>query len=149
MAGNNGESARDAQSKAPARRSAADGTQPRAAVPEGHPAPKAVPGPLKAVTKAAQKPAGKPAALALVPSPEAPSPEAPAVTPAVPATPPVPPTPIAARAAAAQHGGAQPAPASPAPSAPEPDMDRSAWVGPHPIEEPPARDPARPRPWAP
>ncbi len=31
----------------------------------------------------------------------------------------------------------------------EPEPDRSEWIGPHPIEEAPEREPTRPRPWTP
>jgi hypothetical protein len=32
---------------------------------------------------------------------------------------------------------------------PEPEPDRSEWIGPHPIEQAPAREPVKPRPWTP
>jgi hypothetical protein len=62
-----------------------------------------------------------------------------------------PPTPIAARAAA-RHVTAnadQAAPTRPQNGEPEPEPDRSGWVSPHPIEEPVARKPAKPRTWMP
>lgn len=52
---------------------------------------------------------------------------------------------------AAQAPGAPDAPdKSPAGRKPvEPEPDRSEWIGPHPIEEAPSREPNRPRPWTP
>jgi hypothetical protein len=61
---------------------------------------------------------------------------------------PVPPKPLAARTAAAQHGD-KPGTPHPAPGQTEPEAEQPAWVGPHPIEESPVRDPNKPRPWKP
>lgn len=69
---------------------------------------------------------------------------------AVPAVP-VPPKPIAARKARRQAQGSDGAPKG-LPAGPvrvEPEPDRSQWIGPHPIEEAPAREPNKPRPWTP
>jgi hypothetical protein len=89
-----------------------------------------------------------------------------------PAAAPARPKPIAARAATRRlrshpdqgagvdAPGAAHAPDAPgAPDAPdkspagrkpvEPEPDRSEWIGPHPIEEAPSREPNRPRPWTP
>jgi hypothetical protein len=62
-----------------------------------------------------------------------------------------PPTPIAARAAARHAvGDAEPAGRPKHPDAePEREPDRSGWVSPHPIAEPVARKPAKPRTWMP
>jgi hypothetical protein len=74
-----------------------------------------------------------------------------------------PPKPIAARAAARRPrshpeegvgGDAPGAPATPDESSArrrpvEPEPDRSEWIGPHPIEEAPSREPRRPRSWIP
>ena len=70
------------------------------------------------------------------------------------------PKPIAARAAS-RRPGSLPLPQT-APSdaskegqaglmriEPEPEPDRSEWIGPHPIEQGPAREPGKPRPWTP
>jgi hypothetical protein len=76
---------------------------------------------------------------------------------------PAPPKPIAARAAARRPRShpeegvgvdAPGAPATPDESSArrrpvEPEPDRSEWIGPHPIEEAPSREPKRPRPWIP
>jgi hypothetical protein len=76
-----------------------------------------------------------------------------------PAAQPAAPKPIAVRAArrpgshpgegtaADAPGAANEHPAARKPVEPEP--DRSDWIGPHPIEEGPSREPSRPRPWTP
>lgn len=119
---------------------AAEPGRPPVPKPSGTTAPKAI----AAGTKAAPKKAAKTAAtalgssLALLPAP------------AVPATPAAPPKPIAARTAAVQHGDRPGTGATgPAPEHSEPEPDRSEWIGPHPIEEPPAHERNRPRPWIP
>jgi hypothetical protein len=130
------------------------------------PVQKPVPTPVKAApekpaTHAAPHAPAAPAAPADAgpgPSPAAPAPApaptpsaAPAPAPEVAAAKPKP-KPIAARAAAVQYRGhpaAAPIRRTPEPAAPEPAADRSHWISPHPIEEPLAHDPARPRPWKP
>ena len=128
----------------------ADGSmQPSRPSISGPAAPKAVPSAPRAASKAAPKPAAKRAALALVPAPT-PAPASHVPAPAIPVEPAAPAKPIADRAAAVQHREQVPTPPTePAREGPESDVDRSEWVGPHPIEEPPAREPNRPRPWAP
>ena len=129
----------------------ADGSRPLAAT-----GPRAVPAAPKGAPKPSLKPAAKPgdnpAGLALVAAakPAGSAATAPVATPTSPAGGQQLPTPIAARAAAAHHPN-QPAPASgdAAAVAQLPEPDRSEWIGPHPIEEPSGREPAKPRPWKP
>jgi hypothetical protein len=101
-----------------------------------------------AAPKTAAKPAAKQgdkAAHATAPTP-APG----ALVPIAPAAQPIPPKPIGGRAAAADKGGHPDAgPARPEHGVPEPAADRSEWVSPHPIEEPPSHGPNQPRPWRP
>ncbi|MFI5259479.1 MAG: hypothetical protein ACHQ01_07725 [Candidatus Limnocylindrales bacterium] len=131
--------------------------------------PRSVPGPKVASTEA--KPAAaatsrvaaapgarartrKPApasSLGLVPLVQVPPQAAASVAAAAtsrPVPPPRKPTPIAARAAAVQKGSGA-AGKRTGKEAPEPEPDRPEWVSPHPIEEPPAHDLNRPRPWRP
>jgi len=99
--------------------------------------------------KAAPKPAVKPAASAETPSAAEAVPGTLVPFPApTPDAAPGPPKPPAARTAAAQHGD-KPGASHPAPGQPEPEAEQPAWVGPHPIEESPVRDPNKPRPWKP
>jgi hypothetical protein len=109
--------------------------------------PTVAPAAPKVAAKSAAKP-GEKAAAATKPTPAAPTPGA--LVPIAPVAQPTPLKPIAERAAAAHHG-AQPGAQRPstAHKTPEPAADRPEWVSPHPIEEPPSREPARPRPWTP
>jgi len=70
-----------------------------------------------------------------------------APVPAEPAAPRTIPTPLAARAAAAHHEE-QPL-AGPIHPVPELEPEQPEWVGPHPIEEHPADELPKPRPWRP
>ena len=128
---------RPTPAKAPSKRVVAE-ARPAAGPKPPRPAVlKAVPKAPKA-SKPARKSLEKPAALALVPPPTEPT------------APPTPPTPMAARVSVAQHGDQPSAtPDHPVPVQPEPEPERSGWIGPHPIEEPPDREPSRPRPWMP
>lgn len=120
------------------------------------PVPKPAPGLSKAAPKKPATPAtGKPArsmpiqTLLLAAGVQAPPP-APEPTPGAAAANRKAPEPVAVRAAAIHYRGkpaARPIHAAPEPA--EPEADRSTWISPHPIEEPPVHDPARPRPWKP
>jgi hypothetical protein len=139
-----------------AARSTVAAEPPRAALAR---APRTAPKP-KALPKPARKPLHVvPAAAATAPEGKTPSKPA-ATKPAEPKGAPVAPEapkPIAARTSARRQGSASTAGAAPGastaliagPTRVEPEPDRSEWVGPHPIEEPPVRDPNRPRPWTP
>jgi hypothetical protein len=158
---------------------AVQSTPPAAAAPKPKPRPKAPPKaaalkPLH-VVPAARKPAAAAASPASPAAPAAPrtaakeaktvgpkgvpaSAASSASTPDAAAAPA--PKPIAARAAS-RRPGSLPLPQT-APSdaskegqaglmriEPEPEPDRSEWIGPHPIEQAPAREPGKPRPWTP
>lgn len=117
-------------------------------------APKAAPRPSKAAAKASPSAAKPPASVASADSGgTAPAAEAvpgtlvPFPAPASDAAS-VPPMPLASRTAAARQGD-KPGVAHPTPGQSEPEAEPPAWVGPHPIEESPVRDPNRPRPWKP
>ena len=144
-----------------------------AAAPRPKPRPKALPNasapkPLR-VVPAARKPAAAPSALAAprtaARTARAATADGPKAAPAA-ARPPSAPEPaakparkpIAARTAAHSPGSQTAAAASDASKEgkaglmriePEPEPDRSEWIGPHPIEEAPAREPVKPRPWTP
>lgn len=107
-------------------------------------APKAVPAVPKATSKRAAKPAATPAASGSEPGALV------LFTPPAAEEASAPPTPIAARAAAAQHGDKPGARTGrPGKNQPESEPEQPAWVEPHLIEESPAREPNKPRPWTP
>jgi hypothetical protein len=122
-----------------ANRNAAERKAAPAPKPAGGGSAKVVPIGSKAALRPASKPAASGPGQAAIPAPAAHD------------APPAPPTPIAARAAAAQQGeqpGAAPAASKPEPVKPVPEADQPEWVDPHPIEEKVKQRP-KPRPWAP
>ena len=149
--------------KAPPKTLAKRKAPPKAANPKGlHAVPAARTGTASfALQRAADSTPSQPALRPGIPATTAP----PSALPG-PAVAPARPKPIAARAATRrprshpdQGAGADASGAAHAPDAPnkspagrkpvEPEPDRSEWIGPHPIEETPSREPNRPRPWTP